>query len=379
MWQIRRDRLIKGLQLLDLIPEKVGLSSSEFFWIRGRGDKVTFAVASYIMGEVQVIGHGEWPVKGDYFIDRRVFLPFVYASKEIKNRHTFKFTAKKDQLIVRHGSRKAVFISQKDVQGYGNLKSILRKESTTIPISQDLKALLLCGRKCAIADDIVPHLNCVFVSKLTKSVEAYAVSDRIFFLGTGAIKEKGLKSSIPFPLFLIDLLTDPTLKEVSWRGKYILFKFKRGLIWQSISTEALKKFPIDEIRNHAIEAEQIRPLFTTSSRRLSKLMMRLGYYLQAAGKRDWVVRIRGKKGTNSLLLSTNIPGVKFNERISVMKFLRKDVDIIWPLDALGPVFQFLSLKTKKLGLVVRVGKNTAVSYVTAGPYWFTITSEVKGK
>ena len=84
MWEIRRSKLISGLNLLDLIPEKVGLSSSEFFKINGSGDKITISVASYIMGEINLVGKGSW--KGEYFIDRRVFLPFIYASKELKNK-----------------------------------------------------------------------------------------------------------------------------------------------------------------------------------------------------------------------------------------------------------------------------------------------------
>src|SRR5271155_3716555 len=111
MWEIRRSKLIAGLNLLDLIPEKVGLSASEFVWMRGKGDKVIISVASYIMGEITLQGKGTWP-KGDLFIDRRVLLPFVYASKELKNKNTFQFEVKKHQLIVRHGNRKAVLDSQ---------------------------------------------------------------------------------------------------------------------------------------------------------------------------------------------------------------------------------------------------------------------------
>jgi hypothetical protein len=82
MWEIRRSKLIAGLDLLNLIPEKVGLSSSEFVWIRGKGETITISVASYIMGEITLVGKGIWP-KGDFYIDRRVLLPFIYASREL--------------------------------------------------------------------------------------------------------------------------------------------------------------------------------------------------------------------------------------------------------------------------------------------------------
>lgn len=374
MWEIKSSRLISGLNLLDLVGEKVGLSSSEFFWVHGKKDKVTFSVASYIMGEVTFIGHGEWP-KGDFFIDRRVFLPFVYASKAIKNKATFQFEVHKRKLIVRHGSRKAEFLSQKDVRGYGQLKKIMKEEESEIQISDDMKALLLCGKNCAVTDAVVPHLNCCYVSKGAVSMEVSAASDRIFFLGVGTDKSKKIKQSIPFPLFMIDMLNEPTLKKVSWRGKYIVCTFERGVIWQSISQEALDKFPLGDIHKLVKRATKMPIMFTTSSRWFSKLIVRLGYYLQAVRRRDWVVSLKGKQRKNSLQLSTKIPGVHFDESIRTSDRLPQDVDVVWPLDCLEPVFQFLSQKTKKHGLVVRMDQKRGISYVTSGQYWFAVTSK----
>src|SRR6266404_9357298 len=104
MWEIKREDLLAGLQILDMVPEKLGIPSSEFFWVRGKGSEVRFSVASYISGEIVIKGKGEWPVHKDFFIDRRVFLPFVYAAREIKNKNLFQFEHKGKQLVIRHGS-----------------------------------------------------------------------------------------------------------------------------------------------------------------------------------------------------------------------------------------------------------------------------------
>ena len=372
MWEIKTSRLIAGLDLLNLIPEKVGLSSSEFVWMHGKDDKVVLSVASYIMGEIVLTGKGTFP-KGDYYIDRRVLLPFVYASKELKNKNTFQFDIKKHQLIVRHGSRKAVFDSQKDVSGYGDLKKVLKQEESEIPVNDDLKELLICGANCAVSDSIVPHLNCCFVAK-GKAVETFAASDKVFFMGTGDAKGK-IKSSIPFPLFLINLLQEPTLKRISWRGKYIVLEFERGIIWQSISQEALKNFPLRDIRKHATAAATKKISFVVSGRRFSKLMLRLSYYLQGARRRDWVVKIKGSKNSNLLQVSTNIPGVTFDEKINANDKLQKDILVEWPLDILEKVFAFLAVKTKGLGLSCRIDDKHGVSYLTAGQFWLAITSK----
>jgi hypothetical protein len=373
MWEIRRSRLIAGLNLLDLVPEKVGLSSSEFVRIVGKGDTITLSVASYIMGEITLVGKGSW--HGEYYIDRRVFLPFVYASKELKNKNTFKFEARKRQLIVRHGTRKATLDSQKDVSGYGSLKSVMKHKAVEIPVTEDLQELLKCGANCAVSDSIVPHLNCVYVAKGSAAVKAYAASDKVFYVGMGDTKKGKVKSSIPFPLFLITLLQEPSLKNISWRGKYIVLEFEKGIIWQSISEEALKKFPLKEIRTHASRATAKAISFVVSGRRFSKMMLRLGYYLQAVRRRDWVVKIIGSKGSSTLGVSTNIPGVRFDEKISTHDKLKRDVKVEWPLDVLEPVFAFLATKTKKLGMIVRMDEKHGVSYVTVGNYWLAVTSK----
>jgi hypothetical protein len=115
--------------------------------------------------------------------------------------------------------------------------------------------------------------------------------------------------------------------------------------------------------------------FTASSRRLSKLMVRLSYYLQAVRRKDWVVFLKGKKGDKVISITTSISGAKFNERINATDKLKKNVNLQWPLDILCPVFEFLGVKTKKLGMIVRTDEKHGTSYLRVGSYWLCITSE----
>ena len=374
MWEISRNRLIAGLKILELVPEKVGLSSSEFFWFRGKGEQVTISVASYIMGEITLTGHGEWP-KQDFYVDRRMLMPFVMASLAIKNKNTFQFSIHKKVLTIKHGSRQVTFVSQRDIKGYGNLKKILKEEENEVPISDDLQELLSCGQNCAVPDSVVPHLNCVFINKGKVAIEAYSASAKVFYMGIGQGAVK-VKKAIPFPLYLIDLLKEKSLKTITWRGKYIVLKFEKGIIWQPVSEEALKSFPLKSIQKHAAKADTMPVTFTASSRRLSKLMVRLGFYLQHVRRKDWVVQMTGKKGTTSITVSTNIPGVKFKEELSTDK-VKKDFSLDWPLDVLEPMFMYLSTKTKKLGVIVRTDEHHGVSYIRVGQYWLSVTSKKK--
>lgn len=377
MWEISREKLLPVLEVLSLIPEKLGIPNSAYFWIRGNGSNIKINIASYLEAEVTLKGHGKWPFKQDFFLDRRTFLPFVNAAREIKDKHRFVFSAKKKQLIVTHGRRKSSFDSQEKIKGYGNASKILKDTANVIPISSDLKELLICGKNCAVNDSVVPHLSCVYITKGLKGVgvASYASSDKVHYVGMGKLGDGKIKTSIPFPLMLIPILEHKGLKRISWIGKYIVLRFKYGYIWQPISEEALAKFPLKRIQKYSLKAQNIPITFTASSRRFSRILLRLGYYLQSVRRKDWVVSLEGKKSGSYITTTTSIPGVHFAEKIDVSKVIKKDFKFDLPLDILEPVFGFLSLKTKKLGLVVRVDHKHGVAYISVGTYWFACTSQ----
>lgn len=375
MWQIKREDLIPSLETLSLVPEKLGIPSSEYFWVRGKGSTITLSVASYIAGEVTITGEGKWPIKGDFYIDRRVFLPFINVAKESKDKHRFEFVYKHKQLIISHGSRKAHFLSQDKVKGYGNLKRILKDEGNALPISDDLKSILSCGTNCAVSDAVVPHLNCVYLkSGKRKEVLSYASSEKLFYFGKGKIDDGKISTSIPFPLFLIPLLSEKGLRKISWKDKFIVLKFKHGYIWQTVSQEAIKDFPIGKIQKSIKKSRSVPTTFIASSRRFSRIMLRLGYYLQSVRRKDWVIKVKGNRGESFILVTTDIPGTHFVERISTSDVVKKTFELEWPLHVLEPMFNFLSLKTKKLGVIVRVDHKHGVSYIEVGNYWLSLPS-----
>lgn len=357
-----------------MVPEKAGIPSSEFIWVRGKGNRVKMAVASYIAGEVTLHGDGKWPFK-DFYLDRRTFVPWVNAAREIKDKHRFQFHNKDSQLYLVHGARKVTFANQKKISGYGNLARIQAKETYSVPVSSELKEMLKCGGSCAVSDTIQPHLNGVWVTEKGKAVLSYAASDYVFYMGKGDLNGGRLAESIPFPLFLINLLTVEGLRKISCAGKYVLLKFKHGTVWQPISEEMVTKFPIDRIKKYAKQSQTVPITFSASGRRFSRLIVRMGYYMQAIRRRDWVVDVKGKRKEEFIKLYSTIPGVSFSEKIKVLENLKRDFRIEWPLATLEPIFDFLSRHSRKIPLTVRVNRRQGVSYVQAGNYWLAVPSK----
>jgi hypothetical protein len=374
MFQVKRESLNTVLDILAMVPEKSGLPSSEYIWCRAKGSRLTMSVASYISGEVILDGEGDWPFEENFYLDRRTFVPWVTVARESKDKHRFQFERRHNELIATHGKRSVMFTNQKKIRGYGDLKRIKGSITHSVPVSESLKEMLRCGSNCAVSDTIQPHLNAVVTMSKRGKVLSYAASDYVFYMGEGTLDRDEAIDKIPFPLFLINLLDVDGLRSINCVGKYVMLKFKHGAIWQPISEEANKNFPLSRIKKYAKQANSLPVTFTTSGRRFSRLMVRLGYYLQSVRRRDWVATVHGEKGSENIKLRTKIPGVDFKESTSISGKIKHDFTIEWPLASLSPVFDFLSKRTKKMPLVVRINHKQKISYVQAGKFWLCVPS-----
>jgi len=374
MWTVKRSDLNAVLDIIAMVPEKLGLPSSEYIWIRGKGNKIRMSVASYISGEVTLEGKGTWPIKEQFFLDRRAFVPWVYAARESKDKHLFEFHERDGQLLLKHGSRVVLFANQKKIYGYGNLSHISKGATTEIEVTKELRDMLGCGESCAVADTIQPHLNCVYTVGKGNLVVSYAASDYVFYIGKGETEGK-VKDKIPFPLFLIDLLKVSDLKKITYTEKNILLTFKHGIVWEPVSEEAVKKFPVKRIIKYSKISKSLPKSFISSSRRFCRKILALGYYLQSERRRDWVVIIKGKRGDSKVYMRSELPGIRFHEELEVVDRVKKSFRVEWPLGALMRVFDFLSKNTRKKPLVLSVDKGNAHSYVRAGRYWLQIPSK----
>ena len=376
MWEIRRNEILKQLDIINMVPAKLGVPSSEYFWVRGKGTKVLFSAASYVGGEISLQGKGNWPFSKDFYLDRKMFLPFISAARELKDKHTFQFDRKGKQLVLRHGTRKVLFDSQEHVKGYGNVHKILKHMDNTISVNEDLKDMLICGKHCAVSDSVVPHLDCVYLQKSGSGVgiKLYSSSTTVMYMGVGKVEDTKLKESIPFPLYLINLLEADGLRKIICAGKYIILQFEHGIIWQPVSQAAVRHFPLSKFKSYVKQGKNKPITFVSSSRRFARLMLRLGYYLQSVRRKDWVVNINGKRNKQSIDINTSVSGVKFSEKINTTDSISKDFKIEWPLNILESVFSYLSRKTKKLGIIVRVDTKHGISYVSVGRYWLALPS-----
>lgn len=377
-WQISRENLLSVLEVLELLPEKIGVPSSQFFRVQGIGNgKTRWMLVSDATSEQTMTGTGEWPVpqKGYWFLNRKTFTPFVQAAKEIKNKAPFQFKLFGKTLVVRHGRRRAMFVTQPAVEGYGGS---LNGASWKMAMSDHVRGLVHCARDCASPDALVPEKNCVYVAPGKQGGEILATNQKVLFRAKSKIQ---LADPVPLPLFLVTLLGSKSLQAIEWQDGVVVLRFPTGRIWQSVSAKA-KKFPREQLIGHIMTGAKKPLLFRVSTRKLALALQRLGLYMQAANRQDWVLEIKAEKGSQEIGLETGIAHAKFREKVAVDGEVQQDLELQWPLDLVIPVMEYVGQAHKKYWLEVRVweattkkGGKTKASYVRTGEVQLVIPSK----
>src|ERR1700721_3867520 len=90
-WEIRRDVLLEAIRLLDLVPSQSGIPSSDFFLVTNGidhpDDGLWMCTAGGAVANVRLDGTGEWPFQKPFYLDRRIFTPFVSTFRGTKTKN----------------------------------------------------------------------------------------------------------------------------------------------------------------------------------------------------------------------------------------------------------------------------------------------------
>lgn len=370
-WTVDRDTMLAAATAMSLVPPQPGVPSSDFYKVDRKKSRAQFTVAGVVTGITEIKGQGEWPFE-QFFLDRRTFIPFVQAGKDIKSKAPFEFTGKtvtnvskkgvktkNRYLIVRQGKRKAVFDAQPEVPGYGFPPSVTQTEGITI--DDTTREMIYCARECSHNDPVTPHLSCVYVRPDGKETHIYATDKKIVYRATAKHKLRSA-GPIPFPLFLVSLLGEKSLQSIHWKDKIVSLDFGVGQVWQPVSVKALKNFPARDIDKALSKAKTAELLFTGECKALATVYLRLGTYLGLVRRSDMVLSLSADKGDNEVRLECNIPSSAFKERLHLDKPVKQSFKMDWPFGTLLPVFAFLN-NEKKSELQVRLDEKAGICYL----------------
>lgn len=341
---VAKEKLLNAVEVLDLVPSRPGITSSEFIRIDKTKTGIKLSLASEVLGTVEIKAKGNWPCKSPFFIDRRLVVPFLMVVRESRSKSAFEFNEeeiikrkkKETVLQIRQGRRVGNFTQLPTVSGYGTIVV----EGKEVKFTDAQKALIACAQSCSTPDPAMPQLNCVYV---TSKGLVLAYNQIAMFAG----QTDKFKQSIPFPLFLLSLIGDKRQPKIRLSNKRALLEFDEGTIVQTLPPRAVDEFPVDDIVSKVDKSKKYPVKFTLSAARLSKVLERFSQYMGAIRKQDRIVRLTSEE-ENKLLLSTILSHVSLHETMKVEGEIEGKIKCDWALDLVIPVINFLAMENAEI-------------------------------
>lgn len=350
--EVEKLELLNAVQVLDMVPQRAGVPASDYVRVIARKKGLEFSLASSVSVVVRVKTSGRLVDTDEpFFVDRRLFVPFVLTGKEWKG--MFKMAMNGDRWEIRQGSRKAELALRSDkVEGYSNWPEY--KGLKEVKLSEDLRRLLLVSSSCASADPSMQHLSCVYIGGRL----VLASNQVVLFVGDSK-KDGGLK--FPFPIGVIPLLGSGLVKGVGVVGELVVLDCGCGFVEGTVSVPAQKSFPRRKIIEQVNTARKWPTIGRLPAEKLSKAITRLVGYLVGVKREDWVLKL--ELGSGKVRATVRVRQGNFEELMDA-EDATKDAVVELPLELVLSVVEHIAGKSEKLR--IRVDEKKKTPYLLTG-------------
>lgn len=322
--KINNQKIVEAIKVLDLVPIKPGIPSSEFIKVEGNKTSITMSLASEVSGVVSVPITEPWKLKEPFFIDRKILTPFVSAgakSKEI----SISVTKEDDSMTmkIKNGRRSLTLSNGVTTAGY---ITIPKENVIQLKIKEELKKVLECAKYFGPADNTLPQLECVFVAD---DGTVMASCDTLIFHA----KSEETNKTVHIPLASVGLLTSSEVKSIGISKSSLVIGFDCGTLIQAFPNRVKKEFPVKRIAQCIVEGELLAKVGTFSAEKMLIIFQRFGKYL--ASIKDKVVYFKGDKLDGSVHIRSEAGNASFAEVIRKDVKILKDFYFELPLDAVS--------------------------------------------
>lgn len=347
---ISASALIQAISIIDLIPARAGITSSEFIQLEKKKNKLYFSLASEVYGTIYAkavtFEDGDWK----FHIDRTSLVPFILAAVNFTSPADFIISLEEKKkakvLVIKSGRRKVIFNEISFIAGYPGYEDI--KIGKAIPLDSRQRRLLQLASRYATSDPTLSYINCV---KLKRDVGVMA-SNRITLFYA---ENKTLPISVPLPLLVLKLVDNENVNSIEVDKNVIKLLFRQGFICQAINDVAVKDFPDKQLIKQFNSGNKYTSQFSIRSTTFLKAIDRLETYIRGVVARELLVSLKIDKNTTKLLLYCDTPQGRFSETVKTIVKAKSDINCEWLLTSLTPLVEFM----KNLGkLEIKFDKDT---------------------
>lgn len=323
---IESELLAAAVSIIDLVPSRAGIPSSEFIRLVGSNGTLQLSLSADVYGTVTM----DLPTKTKFtaFVDRGSFVPFVMAARESGSKAGFLLSVgDKGQLVIRCGRRRGLFNKLNNVGGYNEVAKI---NGTKIVLSAEQKKSIALAAQYATPDPTVAHLNCIY---LQKDGHVLASNERSAI----RLATKPVGSSMPLPLGILRTIEHELVKTIVIGSTVAKIGFGSGFICQTVNQKSAANFPHKSINAAMVAATAYPRRFRIPAKKLLDAITRMNSYSATVVKRDPVIKIIGVKGESAIKVVCQVPQGSFSEVVPLDKALSADFIVEWMLELLLPL------------------------------------------
>lgn len=373
----KREDILNAMAVLELVPERPGMSASEYIKVTTSGSKMQMSLASEVLGEVEISIKGKFPCKQPFYIHRQVAEPFFRAGRDTKK--DFEWTAEESQtkkkgkivlsssLKIKQGRREALLSTLPEVMGYGKIK--VERGGLVVKLSDEQRSLIRAAHNSAGMDPSSPELNCVY---LTSKGIVMSYNTVTMFVG----KATRFQESIPFPLHLLTMLQHAKNPKIHLQKDKVILEFDEGMISQTLSVKARKDFPVKGVLDKIKNVDKLPKICEVNAGRLFKSMDRFTKYMSSVRRQDSILKLRVDKGSKEMILEALVPHTQLMETVRLEEKAKHNMKGDWPLDAVIPIIQFIGSQKQTITLSTNEEKKTPY-YVTTDDVTLLIARRAK--
>lgn len=319
--------------LLDMIPSRGGIMSSQNFNLKAVGDRLRLRLCSEVFGESTI------PISKDVYsidatVDRVSLVGFCGVIDQAKD---VSISYKEGVVVVSQGRRRArLYDITTGITSWGSVKRSKSEKELTFD-EEGQKALRLCANY-ASADPVYPEYSCLYI---LKNIGVFA-SDGGWRFMYCPFKPS---VSLPFPVILPNIIGKIEEARIYSMRSGVRVEGKVSKFYQPLHSAALK-FPVSKCRSYLKEKTDLG--FEVSSVRLQK---RLNLFKGMAGT-EGELTMTCVKGSNKVNLLMKNTCATFEDTITVRSRSRNDEVIIVQLPFIHPILDFA-----EKGTLVKVSFN----------------------
>lgn len=359
---VDKAQLGKLVEVINKAPTHVGLFTSDQLKLTA---KEKFLILEHNGGlGCRLRINSQWsgsPKLWQGCVNKNLFTAFVQAAHLVKSHVGFEFemiSEKNSKVIkIRNGKRKAELAVTEQAGNYGTVVDF--KKFSKLSNSEKIRKRVTKALSFASTQMSEQEKNCVFLH----GSEAFAASQN-----SGVqISVSGNKETVAIPLLFGSIWKEFPNGTVSVSQKQILLKIPEGYFVQSLSSIAMKKFPVEKFKNiYRADGKEKSIVFDSSS--FLKCIQRCEAYFTGAIDDERFLRLELTPGESEAKIHITVGGSVMTETLKMKKPYQGQQET-WELSS-DYFLPFVSILEEKIDLTARTAEGNPFLFDQAGIKFF---------